>query len=869
MNLEHTHSATKSRLLSTRLSARRWRLVLCILVGQLFAGALVQAVEPEWEVEFLSELRTRGLYRLAVRHAEGIIAGGDITVPARIGLTIELARTLSQWGSASPPQAEAARQEELWDRSHAVLADALSELPGHPRRVLLELQDALLWFGEGEVAKEEAVLTSDGVAALLARQKLRTAIARLDDLADRVEEALRRERMSRNQSHGGEALTSDQLASLDQHIVLQTAQALIVQAETYPAESPDRINSLTRAIDQLTFLLSRAGDNELRCQAELALTTCHRLSGHLDAARRRLTAASEKPGFSAGDVAAETVRLLLAEGRTGDAIATARQQREKTDTDSPELILAHLEAVVALAVSSADGSRQPQAIQEAMQILQELAQGHGPRWQRRGELCVARMLAETNQAADTVATARLAAEGLYRSGRLGQATAAFDRAAALAREESDVDTAFDLGLTAAAVVRQAGDEQEAARRYIQLAMGDPSHPRADEAHRSGILATAAAARAASSAADRADLLAAYERLLEVHLAHWPNAPSADEVRIWLAKWWLQANNSMRLSNVSSRAAALLQEVSPQSEHFAASRRLLGEAFEQRLAEMEDPSERAAVANEAAHALVPVITGADNKWPTEWTDLQRDLALVLSRMQLVHVPDGAAYADALLTAAAADGRDAPEEWRQRAMGLLLAVNAVSGQKEPAQAIMREVEDVSADVKAEIIACLGEVLSADYNADRAAVSRTILRLLDGMQSTQPPLSESTRAQLARYRARALVAAGRRAAASAAYDDLVAQLPGDAAVHEEYAELLADGQSAPDHRKALRIYHEIERRTKPGGSRWMRSRLARIGLFNRLGEADQAKKLLRLTAAVYPDLGGPDFRPHFESMAKELGE
>ena len=60
--------------------------------------------------------------------------------------------------------------------------------------------------------------------------------------------------------------------------------------------------------------------------------------------------------------------------------------------------------------------------------------------------------------------------------------------------------------------------------------------------------------------------------------------------------------------------------------------------------MEDATERAALANEAAHALQPVITGAENKWPTEWTDLQRDVALVVARMQLVYVQDGAAYAD---------------------------------------------------------------------------------------------------------------------------------------------------------------------------------------------------------------------------------
>jgi tetratricopeptide (TPR) repeat protein len=759
-------------------------------------------------------------------------------------------------------------REGHWHNAHAALTAALAHVAAHSRRPLLELQDTLLWLAEGELAKEEGLLATSGETLPIAREKLRTSIAMLEALADRVEEALRRERMTRTAS-SDEALTSEELTSLAQHIVLQTARALEAQAQTYPAESPDHINSLTRAVDQLTFLLSRAGDNKLRGEAELALARCKRLLGHVHDAERLLAAAGERRALPAGDIAAERVRLLLAAGRHTDALVVARQRREDSSNNSAELLLAHLEAIASQAASLTDPARQKQSMQEATQVLAAISERYGPRWQRRGELWVARLLAATNQTADTVATARLAAEGLYRAGRPAEAIAAFDRAAELAHEQSDAATAFDLAHTAAALVSQAGNEEEAAQRYLNLALGNPSHARAPEAHRLGILATAAAARTASSAEKRSALLVTYEQLLQSHLAQWPGAPSADEARIWLAKWRLQAGESAGERDEFAQVLAVLLEVTPQSEHFAASRRLLGEAYQERLARLEDAPGRSALANEAAHALQPVITGMNNQWPTKWTDLQRDLALILARIQLVHVQDGAVYADALLGAARASAPRDSDDWRQRAAGVQMAAKAVLGQTESAEPLLDELAGASAQVKTDVVLCLGEVLASASEPAQEVIGRFVLQILDGVQSAENPLDDATRLRLAHVGAQSLIATGRRAEAVAAYRDLVALAPGDAAMHEQYAALLAGNQSSDDRQEALRLYHEIEQRTKPGGPRWMRARLARITLLARLGEADHARKLLRLTRAVHPELGGADFGPQFEALATDLGE
>jgi tetratricopeptide (TPR) repeat protein len=837
-------------------------LAACWLIGTILVVCCCSlrgnGVKIDYETEFLQGLRSRGLYRLAVGHAESILADSETSDTAKIELAMELSRTLAEWGSASPPP----EQEERWQRAHAVLRETLARLESHPRSLLLSLQDALLWLAEGELAKEEAVITGSEASTSVAREKLRTTISILEGLSDQVEQAARGERMARPSTGGSEqGLSASELTSLGYHIVLQTAEALQRQAETYPAGSPDRVNSLTRSIDQLTSLMRQVGENELRHQAELDRVACHRLLGHLDEAERLLPASTSDPGLAA-PLAAEQVRLLLAAGRVAAALETAEDHRQQAANASPEVLLAHLEALAAHVASRTDPAEPTQAIDTATRILAELESTHGPRWHRRGELWVSRMLALTNHQAKSAQTARLAAEGLYRAGRLAESVTAFDRAAALAREQEDLETSFDLALTAAAIVRERDDAPEAARRYLELARANAMHVRAAEAHRLGILSTAAAARSATSSAKQSEFLATYSGLLQEHLTKWADAPTSDEVRVWLGRWSLQQRDAAGASRV-------LAEVDPASAHYGDSRRLMAEIYEHRLSTLVEPSDRAALANEAAHSLQPIITGNDNAWPAEWTALQRDIALALAKLQLLYAEDGAAYAERLLTAALSASDGQADSWRGQAAGLLLVADTLLGRSDRTEGLLNELGSATAETRAEVVRYLTEPRPDVASAHLHELSRLALRLLDGLAATDATSLASVAGPLARFRARALAGVGQRDEAVALYKDLVTSHPKDAEFHEEYAALLAAGDTADDHRAGLQVYQQIEARSKPGGDRWMQARLARIRLFVRLGDRTQAQRLLKLTATMHPKLGDPTTHREFDAMARELGE
>ncbi len=106
-----------------------------------------------------------------------------------------------------------------------------------------------------------------------------------------------------------------------------------------------------------------------------------------------------------------------------------------------------------------------------------------------------------------------------------------------------------------------------------------------------------------------------------------------------------------------------------------------------------------------------------------------------------------------------------------------------------------------------------------------------------------------EIDRQRAQSLAKQGKREAALALYRELTSGTSPDAVVLEEYAELLAQSPRERELREGLDIWHQIEKRSKPGGPRWWRSRRARLALLKQLGEGERAQKLEQLTKILYP--------------------
>lgn len=113
-----------------------------------------------------------------------------------------------------------------------------------------------------------------------------------------------------------------------------------------------------------------------------------------------------------------------------------------------------------------------------------------------------------------------------------------------------------------------------------------------------------------------------------------------------------------------------------------------------------------------------------------------------------------------------------------------------------------------------------------------------------------------EIDRVRVQKLTNQGNRQQALALYRKLIADAPDDAKLLESYATLLATGKDKAELREALKAWHTLEKRSKPGGPRWWRGRRARLELLDSLGEGGQAKKLRQLTKILHSKSG--ELRP-----------
>ena len=447
--------------------------------------------------------------------------------------------------------------------------------------------------------------------------------------------------------------------------------------------------------------------------------------------------------------------------------------------------------------------------------------------------------------------------------------------------------AFDLSLAAAAIINRTQGPQAALPRYRQLALGQPLHPGAASAHLTAVGLAAALARESASGSPRQKAVQAYADLLQENLQSWPQAPSAETARWWLARLRIQQQRWLE-------AADLLGHIRPDNDHYEQAIRASLDCYPrglEQLAAASGPdstgqtassrqfgvaasSTRRQVLATATSQWQTVITGTGNRWPTAWTPLQQTVAVALARLQLVESPEGHRYAEKLLTAALTQNdQDAKKDratatWKSQATALLAAAHARAGKLDAAEELLQTLKGLDGETALTITRALAIRQEPDRKR-RQALAQFVLKVLALVATSENgALDPEQQAELARARGSAHELLDQHSEALAAYRQWMRYRPEDGDAQEAYAVLLGKGlgktatrkpESQTDHhnlpppeasgQQALRLWQQIERRSKPGGPRWRRARQARIALLEQLGRHQQAQKLEQLTRVLYP--------------------
>ena len=823
-------------------------IMLAALGGTSFAGDLGDA-------EFLAGLRDRRLFQLAEDYCMGQLKGEGLSDVRRSELVAELSVTLVDRALYASPE----EREDYWRRAWEVTDQFADRFPDHPRLLLVQAQGALAQVTRGELGRQEAEVLADGERRREeARNLLRDALRTLNDLAEQVRDALRERSMpGRQRSETPGELTVFQLATLQKQIQYQTTRALRNQALCYPDDSPDRANALTQATGLLDGLAKLGSEEPLAWPSKIDEIVCLRLLKDYEGAARNLEAAKAlepNPEMSAR-LAAERIRLALASGDLGSAVREANQVR---GLSTPELDFARLEAALAAWKAAETGEQADVAEQwqkAAMALADRIAQSHGPYWSRRAK----RLLAGTFKTAPgtgSLETWALAAENAYLSGLFDEALATYDEASAMARQQNDTTRAFHYAFLAATIERERGKHGEALRRYRELATSHAANAKAAEAHQLAIQQAAEIARSGEPGT-----FDAFVDLLREHLQFWPKSATADGVRWQLA----------RVDQSQGRwvdAIAIYQQITSDFDRFEEVIQAVRRCYQNRLSEARTEGEPVEpIAMEAAGWFESLVLGANDRPPERWSPVARQAVLAAVEFRL---QDKSQFdrAEALLKAALSGATDAPETWRSAAQSLLVCVLAGQERRLEAATLLDQISGVSKERLLAVLEGLARLSEGASPSVRSELANLQLRTIELLRRQSELLTAGQLLTLQRLSARALRDAGRGADALAAYEQLAQKYPGDGTIQEELASMLTGSNDRRLVERALTLWRTIEKRSPTATPRWFRAKYSIALLHYRLGNSEQARKMIVLLQVLHPELGGPKMKADFLALLKQCG-
>lgn len=800
--------------------------------------------QDSMDARFVAGLNQRQLFELAEFHCRDQLSRSTLPADRRAESTRLLIRTLSLHAMNSPPDERMAK----WQQAEEAFQAFAAALPQHPSLPEVELE--LLWnrLRQGEVLRLEADLTLDREPSMArARDCLRAAIRDLESLRDRL--------------RPGDPASGNGQMALRPQIDFALASAYRRQALSYPENSPDQVHLLNRALGLFNSIARIPNNSAMAFDSRFAEIDCLRRLGNLDDAAQRLQdlQSRELKDEEKFRLVLEQTRLSFKTGQVEAGVRRLAAEPRPASADESLLAdgdLALMEGYIELwrdAIRQADEATAQQWQSRAGQLLKEMEQTRSAYWVRRA----GQLLAQSGDSAADIGNLHVlerTAEHLFAQQDLPQAAAAYLRAAALAKEMGDQAAAFQLGMRSAAIVRQQGDVREAVRAFRNLALSQADEESATEAHVWAIRTAADAARNAQ------DGLATYTELLQEHVSRWPQAKSADQVRLWWARLLLAEDQPRD-------ALEQLLQIDPSFEHFDHVVQLGSTICLQQLDQATlSPADRIELTQRVADYLEDSFLARTAE--DTWTAAQRSAALVASRLRLLaesstdETLSGVADYLAAALASAADG-SAEQQNLRALLGVCLAR---LGKLMDAQQLVRQVDWTQVDRPLDILALFAQ---GSTSRERSIAKQQAEILVDASERLRDASSGWPVEQqqlLVRYRAESLLRTGEREAALPLFQQLAVGRPQDPIVLEGYARCLQQTDQRADLEMALELWRKVVRWSPTATERWFFAKLSIAQLHIRLGDAARAEEIIRLTQALHPELGGEELARQFQQVLQE---
>lgn len=821
---------------------------------------------PSPDERFVNGLLSRRLFSLAEAHCQEQLSREDLSLRRRAELAVELSRTHTLRALSLP----SSERDVAWLSAFEPLTAFQAKHGESSYSALTRRQQALVHRAHGDLLRQEAeVVTTAAPFREQSREELRQAITILSDLDEQLTQSINQYRKPAR----GEPpqLTENELRNLREEIRYQLARTLVSQGLTYPAGSADRTNSIVRAKKQYAPLAER--DEPIDWNSRLALARCERLLQNEAVARQRLALLlKEAPAPIIAAAKLELARLNYDVGQLTRA-REALQARLSEDHMAAGQLAAEWDYEflrTLLAIRKAE--KNPQAERRLDSLTNELVQvierEHGAYWLRRAEALLGRHIAASPQNQDAQMLARAAAN-FYRSDKPDEAIATYDQAAEKARAAGSRDQAFDLAYTSASIEHHRKQHEAASERYRRLSMSQPQNKRAAQAHLLAIFNAAQLVRGGGPTA-----IDHYIALLEEHLTTWPEDETAAQANIWLGKM-RQARRDW------AKAIGHYRQVPRNSPLFPQAIDAVIRGTDAWLASFSpEDAKRRTVASRAAAFYTELLLGGRGELPQPLNEQQRQLLLAWARTRMIYLTEGYDELEPMLRAAIqAAGPDATPQWKTAAQSLL--VLALAGQPrrlKEATAAAEQLELGKSNGNNEAgsgddlirlalaLNALREAADGPREQQLAELQLTVVAQFDKLLAGASP---TVQRRLKLARAAALVEAKRFDKAKERFAELAKELPNDRDVQLRYAKLLSHPSVATGDaswQAALTQWRLIERRSDKASGPWFEAKYHQALAHYKMGNAKQALRIIQLTQALHPDLGGKAMQRQFAELKKK---
>lgn len=826
-----------------------------------------EGLDPATAVH-LSELRSRGLYRLAEADIEQRLTWSRLPPSVETDLVLELAETML----AHARVLTESERQSLWERAREVVAARTELETNSARRTLLELQLVLI---DREMAlaslRRLPVAPWNSSSREQGMEAVSRGFQRLQEISARFDKSPR-----------PKASPGSGQPPLTMRVRLRVLQGEFqVWKAEFAFDPSERASLLVTARKALQSLVELRTETDQADRARVLLVQTLRLAGEtrdalhmIEVVRRKMTNPLLLTALTREEIECRLADGDLEEARRLAALSTepSGAKSEKGEMTAPEwenLLLQARVLVSAWRKGSQSGSQlASRDLRHAQEVLKRGAEEAPEEW-RELFVSLSDTLREEQALGPELAVISLQIDQAISRDDNESAERLLARGVELARQRGMTDRAVGWGIQRGSRALARKEWLAAADDLLGVSKLFSQSPRAPEAQLLGAYALGRAWRENENNDGRDG----YRQALEEFRKRFPDDPGRPEAEWMLAelcRWegqpaaavehydQIPRGHPRSAQAVEALSRLIVQRIRSGKEWEDGEWSLIRERLQGRLPPPEEPL-AAADLSIALAAVELELAGENPDWPEIDRQLERISASKLVAQESFDTHQGQQEAGGSIALPDRGGEV-----------LKLRIRSLSGQSRwsEIEPLLQEVMERDAKSLLPVLEGMTDPTVVRSGESGALEGRwgVLLRVARQLETHRPRLSRNESGRLDWVLGRIHAANDQLREARDCYERVLKDSPGNNRASQEYASFLLGQSDLELRRRGVEVLKRIEQRFRKGTEEWLEARLDLVAGMQANGETTDACRLLSKTRLLYPVLGTSLQKARIKTLAEK---